>query len=317
MWLKINKLSTLLYPQFSEGRTISDGGQNSVYMPFSQTIQASPLVRVRIGDLITSNYSKFNLARIFGYTYAGTKFDGKTLPPEDVSSLSQEFIDRKLKELKGKPGTTFKTQNTTQNPAPSQQLPGTSDQQISSPVGVSLEDLVLRVVKRDEKDGKIICKVEIPSGRDSAGLSGEKLRSLEDQFNNSNKPATQVVGKCYSFEESDLSPTVATGDMLKTEYAEDYSSAVAQFMRDDDPSVGNSIVRSFRSSGGKGLAGFIESMSFDWYDKVTWATDEGPGRKAPKMCKVNISFSPIHDITPGLDHMGANRAPIYSVKSSR
>jgi len=55
MWLKVNKLTTLLYPQFTEGRTITDGSTNTIYMPFSQTIQASPLVRVRIGDLITSN----------------------------------------------------------------------------------------------------------------------------------------------------------------------------------------------------------------------------------------------------------------------
>jgi hypothetical protein len=52
-------------------------------------------------------------------------------------------------------------------------------------------------------------------------------------------------------------------------------------------------------------------MDFDWYDQTTW--DIGPGKKAPKMCKVNISYSPIHDISPGLDSQGRNRAPIYPV----
>ena len=73
----------------------------------------------------------------------------------------------------------------------------------------------------------------------------------------------------------------------------------------------NSIVKSFESAGGKGLAGVIESMNFDWYNQTTW--EIAPGSTAPKMCKVTIAFSPIHDITPGIDHMGYNRAPIYPV----
>jgi hypothetical protein len=70
----------------------------------------------------------------------------------------------------------------------------------------------------------------------------------------------------------------------------------------------NVVVRSFESTGGKGLAGFIESIAFDWMAS-TWDTDMD--RKAPKMCKVTVSFAPLHDISPGLDSMGHNRAPIY------
>jgi hypothetical protein len=76
---------------------------------------------------------------------------------------------------------------------------------------------------------------------------------------------------------------------------------------------GNAIVKSFESAGGKGLAGMIESMNFDWYNQTTWGID--PDQTAPKMCKVTISFSPIHDISPGIDHQGYNRAPIYPVGS--
>jgi hypothetical protein len=73
----------------------------------------------------------------------------------------------------------------------------------------------------------------------------------------------------------------------------------------------NAVVKSFKSAGGKGLAGFIDSLNFDWYDKVLWDTDVG--NKAPMMCKVTLSFSPIHDISPGLDSQGYNRAPVYPV----
>jgi hypothetical protein len=79
------------------------------------------------------------------------------------------------------------------------------------------------------------------------------------------------------------------------------------FMNPDN----NVIVKSFESAGGKGLAGFIESMNFDWYNQTTCDTDLN--RTAPKMCKVTLSFSPIHDITPGLDQHGYNRAPVYPV----
>ena len=34
--------------------------------PFSQVMGATPLIRLRVGDVIKSNYSKFNLARMFG-----------------------------------------------------------------------------------------------------------------------------------------------------------------------------------------------------------------------------------------------------------
>ena len=36
------------------------------------------------------------------------------------------------------------------------------------------------------------------------------------------------------------------------------------------------------------------------------------GSRAPKFCTVSIQFSPVHDITPGLDSDGFNRAPIYN-----
>ena len=34
------------------------------------------------------------------------------------------------------------------------------------------------------------------------------------------------------------------------------------------------------------------------------------------MCTISLGVIPIHDITPGLDHEGFNRAPIYTVGES-
>jgi len=71
MWYKVNRLVTMLYPQYTEGRTISNPETGHKFVqPFSQLIGASPLVRLRVGDLIKSNFSELDLARLFG---AGTK----------------------------------------------------------------------------------------------------------------------------------------------------------------------------------------------------------------------------------------------------
>ncbi len=66
MWYKINKLITLLYPQWTQGTQLSSTGTDRFVQPFSQVLGASPIVRLRVGDVIKSNYSRFNLARMFG-----------------------------------------------------------------------------------------------------------------------------------------------------------------------------------------------------------------------------------------------------------
>ena len=64
---------------------------------------------------------------------------------------------------------------------------------------------------------------------------------------------------------------------------------------------------------GQGLAAVVTSLNFSWMDGLWGAGDDGPGNRAPRSCKVQMNFEPIHDIAPGLDHEGFNRAPIYPV----
>ena len=82
----------------------------------------------------------------------------------------------------------------------------------------------------------------------------------------------------------------------------------AAFMRADQ----NPMVRSFESTSGRGLAGVISRLSYEWLDAGnTWEIDWNS--RAPKFAKVSIGFDVIHDIPPGLDYSGYNRAPIYNV----
>jgi len=73
----------------------------------------------------------------------------------------------------------------------------------------------------------------------------------------------------------------------------------------------NAIVRSFESTRGRGLAGFITSLSFDYSDS-TWSTDD-EGSRAPKSVGITMAFAPIHDMPVGLDHTGRMRALSHPV----
>jgi hypothetical protein len=73
----------------------------------------------------------------------------------------------------------------------------------------------------------------------------------------------------------------------------------------------NALVKSFNSVGGKGLAGKIDSLSFNMMDRTMWETDVT--RRAPMMVHVSVGFTVIHDIAPGLDRLGMNRASVYRV----
>lgn len=65
----------------------------------------------------------------------------------------------------------------------------------------------------------------------------------------------------------------------------------------------------FSKSFGKGLAGIITDLSFD-YNQARWETVKG--HVAPQLIDVTFSFIAIHDVAPGLDKDGVNRAPLYT-----
>lgn len=80
----------------------------------------------------------------------------------------------------------------------------------------------------------------------------------------------------------------------------------------DKEIVNNPFTAAFESAQGKGLAGFITSLNIGGIMESPWETSR-IGSKAPLMVKIDIGFTPIHDIPPGLDHDGMMRAPTYNV----
>lgn len=300
------------------------------------------MVRLRIGDLVKSNYSKFNLARLFGYMSPNTKFDGESGPTPAPGTQTQEetaAAEKAAREASLVKGNYFKSTSPLDvvYEAPSMTppiVPGGQkvelDKGLPVPPGLALEYDSL-----DTKSGKHIMKLveRTPNDLDKDYPEASRKNDVAMYDGSKKGPTTSLLGRYFLFSAADLVALPSTKQKIDQEVAgkqqsssPNYSSKALAFM-DDSPNSGNvnsgnAISRAFRSSGGKGLAGFIESMSFDWYDRTTWEVGFGVdnptpslGRRAPKMCKVTISFSPIHDITPGLDYTGANRAPIYPVGS--
>ena len=365
MWLKLNKLTTLVYPQFGEGRKIVDENY-SLHAPFSQTIQASPLTRLRVGDLVKSNFSKFNLSRLFGYTYEDTVFNGKKIPPkgkaEGETGEDDNDILERVKREEGSTfiipaGVTLKIQPVSlfrgHSPSALNQS-GRRTKRADRRIVVGLIEIkeglyytstnstqAVFKVKQYNGDGTYDCEILLQSGEgfevaDFDNQQGEVdmqqdsisdyiVQELQDPFRYEelycqNENGVRLEGQTAVVPSAHLiTMTSSTAKKYERYLSENkdlgnsaYSKEASNFMSDSDISgQGNVISKSFRSSGGKGLAGFIDSINFDWYNQVHWEIDEG--RKAPMNCKVTLSFSPIHDITPGLDHKGHNRAPIYDV----
>jgi len=451
LWYKINKLTTLVYPQFTPGKKLSDAsGQFQFTKPFTQTIGASPLVRIRLGNLFRSNYSKYNLSKIFGLDDPEAVIMGQDKTGQRAGDLrKQKLIDAKQNFADATARSAevekqlqlvatdvynnqykYKSSNDDVEPSVIPISPAANNEDTASKKNLANQS-EFRIAKEDNKNTnvpflrnawntyKLVCRVEaVATSIEEADLekgqerfsfapvdptkhydpntvfkvSYEKITLDEylielgsspapdidlknfEEINKKNKALAEELNAAHaaydravlkneapditkykflnlqSFLNPDTNMIQASKDQqaksaekltddkeaarVAAQQAADQQARVADeeekkalaeggsdpkaaaekeflsnaetFMNSDN----NSIVRSFRSTGGRGLAGFIESMGFDWM-AGTWDTSDG--RKAPKMCKITISFSPIHDITPGLDSNGQNRAPIYPI----
>jgi len=246
MWYKINKLTTLVYPQWSRGTKFDygpDSANQQIVQPFSQVPTASPLCRIRVGDILTSNYSKQNVARLFG---VGSDTSLK------YETLSETLTILRLLNESGR--QRFRSLAADQN------------------IMISTADLA-RGVEHDD-------------GSKTLTITGTKY----------------VI---YNVSEKEyLSLTYQPITSNNTGGGVD----IAEFFNSDN----NPIIRAFESTAGRGIAVAINSIGFSWkYGEYPWNSE--PGSRAPRICDISLGLIPIHDITPGLDHNGFNRAPIYGV----
>lgn len=429
MWFKINKLTTLVYPQWTQGTKMATQRKNSqsneistFVQPFSQVLGSSPIIRLRIGDVIKSNYSNFNLARIFGIGDA----DIDPKPPEeagkglfgmgDIASgllakmkyaqfesvfnllygspltwangldtgnangtrmlragvsqilvngfgnpLGTAIIMRELQD----PDSRVNVGETNITAAGAIQLGASALRASASPIMgyTPLSFPLLRpTTKYLEADDGTKFRITRPYrcvlgfSREVVSLKEAKLSSANTkEFRGPNRAAdplqktlytatvldfnapASLFGKTFKLTHADLMPnpgavfntyvgpiiSIATVlDTVVQALANEAAtiagvpadtldvglSDAAAFMKAEH----NPLVRSFQSTSGRGLAGGISSLSYEWLDgQNTWEIDWNS--RAPKYAKVTMGFDVIHDLPPGIDHSGFNRAPIYNV----
>jgi hypothetical protein len=333
MWFKINKLTTLVYPQYTAGRDLV--GQNYQFKaPFSQMIGSSPLIRIRLGDLLRSNYSRFALSRLFGATDGdmvipvSSEGNGKQdKNPDDIAKL--DFLDQGTKGAlafirRQKILDSFKKKTSSDAINLKIKIEKIKDY-IQSSIGdvTNFSDTSLTVkairwfsgYEADEDikntvngDAKIISVIDDDVYEvEVSYTTTENMGEGEDPIIDTNKTKIKVRREGIEPTDEEINTILKDEGYFLTD-----QQAYEELKNFMSPNV-NAIVKSFESAGGKGLAGFVESINFDWYNQTTWNID--PDQTAPKMCKVTISFTPVHDISPGVDHQGYNRAPIYPVGS--
>jgi len=307
MWLKINKLVTMVYPQFSKGTEVI-AGQTKFVQPFSQYISASPLIRLRLGDLFRTNYSKFALARLFGLGSDSFSSDGSKNLADNletminnvkaIESLLALGLFAKGDQLRLRanvsPGAIDAKQGyPTADSAKPPSLGGAIGGAVTDAIGIGGDD--------DDKDAPLLLAYPAIVKIESVEDNGKFAISLVN---------TGISSKIYLVSLSDLyaEPEDISKIVKKLAGLENGQLPANNFF----DKLNNPIVRSFESTGGKGLAGFITSLSFSEWNTTTWDT-ERYGSRAPKYMKVNINFAPIHDIAPGIDSDGFNRAPIYNI----
>jgi hypothetical protein len=411
MWYKINKLVTLLYPQWTKGSLVQstgtenlENGNSTFYQPFSQVIGASPIIRLRVGDVIKSNYSRFALARTFGIGDT----EVKARVDEDIKGSLQgsagavaEFAVKWIQIIRdaavmilvgifGSPQGLIKVGLNTLAPAlddtfkrvaagaagdagaaalaeilvngfanplmAAQIIQDLKDPNVSGKDkgaeraktfkylnpnfidGYFCEDdgktyfttkrLIVQVKEViEDTSGKFYYKAEVKDGTSEELQKKTLIVRHEDILNSPAKTfSTSATGILFAIGSVDIAGTLdlitqsAFGNGKAPDALNGTVNAVTSlvkllvenpestFMR---PEV-NPFTRAFHTTRGRGLAGVMQGVSFDWLDQSTpWETDYNA--RAPIGCNITFQFDVIHDIPPGLDHTGYNRAPLYNV----
>jgi hypothetical protein len=311
MWVKVNKLVTLLYPQWSVG-TLLKADDRAFIQPFSQVPTSSPLCRVRVGDLWTSNYSKFSLSRIFGFGSSDRYAQiGKKYQPASGLALS---IQSKLKSALNVDGSLPLTSIWYLEPGDYEA--DTQDQGLLGAAAGAIAGSASAIGVKTPTNARVIAKLRVPTqvrvtrtinpSAYAVQIVNEDANGLPDSVKNSQLLVSRShlsfhrnTFKSMSINENNDDPDVEQIKGNLTIFDDFFSSE------------NNVIVKGFEAARGKGLACVIESMSMDW-NSVPWETGQA-GSRAPKMCKISMQMSVIHDIAPGIDADGYNRAPTYSV----
>ena len=109
---------------------------------------------------------------------------------------------------------------------------------------------------------------------------------------------------------NEASLALGTGSEVTDLIKDLYATQPEMFMQPEN----NPFTRALETTAGRGLAGVIDGFNFNWLNNdFTWETDYNS--RAPRGVEIGFNLQVIHDLPPGLDHSGYNKAPLYNVGS--
>jgi len=375
MWYKINRLAMMIYPQWTRGREVSVGNtENAVkfIQPFSQIPGATPVIRLRLGDMFKSNYSKMAVARLFGATtYEQYNVNGSTettnrtaaVTPPAASSTTpasgatatggattppNPLLDRvrNLKPINSlfpahRPFFTANTstiifladgvsrylKNYNYTPvasghSPNDRVTARYVETTRHGIRVQFQSLSTRLPANPNPD---VPQEQNNSAPQTIAINLQRTTPGSDviPFNVINKVVDRnaTIGLLLmelTNPPSGPSPAAAggaSGAANPNAQADASRNTInaADFYNEDR----NPILKSFKSTAGRGLAGVITSFKVDYGEaKGKWGTEGTSKLRAPMFVTVQIQMAVIHDIPLGLDSDGIMNAPIWPVGNS-
>ena len=357
MWYQINKLVAMCYPQWSPG--IAFANQNDEQKdklkppnyPFTQMPTASPLIRLRVGDLLKSNYSRQALSRLHGieknnnyqelkrtlvrHYYKNSIVYAEPDPdlpieydigdkPEKAHDLPEYFLLPGLYRIED--GNFFfnsKKYYRLNYEAQIYQIKKITNDKNN--LKVKIYDRKLK-----EKPTLYVSKFNIIRKYRSefgyhAQYTGKIVfdggRNKKVKPNKNDSRFQEYLQKSLEFKDKDRK------EDKQPEYLKDFQNDIinpvvkeetvdktksGRDIKTTKEKVNNPFTAAFESAAGKGLAGFITSLNLGGLMDAPWETRRD-GSKGPMYIKIDIGFAPIHDIPPGLDHNGMLRAPSYNI----
>ena len=357
MYLKLNRLVAMCYPQYTAGRAI--GAPGKLYRaPYSQMPASSPLIRMRIGDIITTNASQLSLARLHGAS-GGEEKGPKNQAGKDASlpnpgtignpggSGIEKFVLRGHERLyfaiddEAHP-SSFTMQDYINQVADlgfACEAPITCEIEGTKETNDGLVTYVIKTMK-DAAGFPVDPKTlepafEMLTGINYGGLDKDMTEGWRKTHNvKRSKPAGSMTGfGVLGFDEGVPKISVPVADVdtgpsgnitaLHLRSADDVTKKPNKlgFGEGDLMMDGSgnplSVVKSFHESGGRGLPGVITSMDLGNFADESTVWGIDKGYRAPRMADVTIAFAVIHDTPPGLDSTGQMTSATYGVGASR
>lgn len=327
MWHKLNRLIAMSQPMYTEGRRINftEGDTTNrtttkLIQPFSQIPGSTPVVRVRVGDLITSNKSKIDIARIHGFGNENVfAIENRQLNAEEIREIqetatlnSNEERDRVSASRVGfregenytfkTPEQVYKASHRQPNlpefklvnaPPPTIRRRGSATGQLTN-INSSTTATITKIIRNNDSITTLVVKVlgtNYYIENNSLGILNDVSQEQLLVANTAGDAASQNT---FNSRINEQTPTALdTNDELNK----------LQEMP---------VFKAFNDNVGEGMLAVIESISPN-FDVTTNVWETEGGSVAPKMFEVAVDLLPMFDINPGLASDGAMIGSPYRV----